>query len=95
VGQGYMPFEIWSGMLVFNVVVLSANIRIYTISNQVSPFLVISSILSVCSYYLIYFLVEAMLYTDIKNTLNHQLTSNVFWLLVPLTYSAPWAGLCL
>lgn len=56
-GQGYMSFEMWSGMLVFNVVVISVNIRIYMISNQISPALILSSILSVCSYYLIFFFV--------------------------------------
>lgn len=47
----------WSGMLIFNVVVVCVNVRIYMISNQISPALVIASVLSVCSYYLIFFFV--------------------------------------
>lgn len=70
-------------MLVFNVVVLSVNIRIYMISNQISPALVLASVLSVSSYYLIFFFVEIILYSDCKNVLNHQLSSGIFWLLVP------------
>jgi hypothetical protein len=69
-------------MLVFNVVVISVNIRIYMISSQISPALVIASILSVCSYYLIFFFVEIILYSDCKNVLNHQFGSGIFWLLV-------------
>lgn len=79
-----MSFEVSSGMLVFNVVVISVNIRIYMISNQISPALLIASILSVCSYYLIFFFVEIILYSDCKNVLNHQLSSLVFWALVNL-----------
>jgi hypothetical protein len=77
-----MAYEIWSGMLVFNVVVVCVNVRIYVISSQISPILVIASILSVLSYYLIFFLVEVMIYSDCKNLLNHQLASGMFWLLV-------------
>lgn len=77
-----MAYEIWSGMLVFNVVVICVNVRIYMISSQISPILVIASILSVLSYYLIFFLVEVMIYSDCKNLLNHQLASGMFWLLV-------------
>lgn len=80
--RGYMTFEVWSGMLVFNAVVISVNVRIYMISNQISPALVLSSVLSVCSYYLIFFFVEVILYSDCKNVLNHQLSSGIFWLLV-------------
>lgn len=81
-GEGFMSFEIWSGMLVFNVVVISVNIRVYMISNQISLALLLASVLSVCSYYLIFFFVEIIFYSDCKNVLNHQLASGVFWLLV-------------
>ena len=77
-----MAYEIWSGMLVFNVVVVCVNVRIYVISSQISPILVIASILSVLSYYLIFFLVEVMIYSDCKNLLNNKLASGMFWLLV-------------
>lgn len=85
-GEGFMAFQIWSGMLVFNVVVLSVNIRIYMICNQISAVLVIASVISVCSYYLIFFFVEIILYSDCKNVLNHQFASGVFWLLVTHTF---------
>ena len=75
-----MTFQIWSGMLVFNVVVIAVNIRIYILSSQVSIILVLVSIFSVLSYYLIFFIVEVILYSDVKNVLNHQLASPLFWL---------------
>ena len=67
-------------MLVFNVVVIAVNIRIYILSSQVSIILVLVSIFSVLSYYLIFFIVEVILYSDVKNVLNHQLASPLFWL---------------
>ena len=80
--KGYMIFNIWSGMLIFNIVVISVNIRVYLLSNQISLIMVISSIFSVLSYYLVFFLVEIILYSDVKNVLNHQLQSPIFWLLL-------------
>ena len=81
-GEGFMAYEIWSGMIVFNIVVLCVNIRVYMIANQISLILILASIGSVLSYYLIFFLVEIILYSDCKNVLKHQLGSNTFWLLV-------------
>lgn len=56
-GEGYMSFEIWSGMLVFNIVIISVNVRIYMISNQISPAMILATVLSIGSYYLIFFFV--------------------------------------
>lgn len=81
-GEGYMSFEIWSGMLIFNIVVLSVNVRIYMLSNQISIALVVASLLSTFSYYLIFFFVEIILYSDCKNVLKHQLSNALYWLLV-------------
>ena len=83
-----MIFNIWSGMLIFNIVVVSVNIRVYLISNQISLVMVISSVCSVLSYYLVFFLVEVILYSDVKNVLNHQLQSGIFWLiLLPMVFA--------
>ena len=77
-----MTFTIWSGMLVFNIIVISVNIRVYLLCNQISLIMVISSFCSVLSYYLVFLLVEVILYSDVKNVLNHQLQSPIFWLLL-------------
>ena len=83
-----MIFNIWSGMLIFNIVVVSVNIRVYLISNQISLVMVISSVCSVLSYYLVFSLVEVILYSDVKNVLNHQLQSGIFWLiLLPMVFA--------
>lgn len=80
--EGYMTFQIWSGMLVFNICVISVNIRIFMLSNQISLLLSLSVILSVLSYYLIFMFVGNILYSDVKNVLNKQLVSGTFWLVL-------------
>lgn len=83
-----MTFQIWSGMLVFNICVFSANIRIFMVSNQISSLLLISVLMSVISYYLIFLFVGAILYSDVKNVLAKQLSSGIFWLvLVTMTFA--------
>lgn len=77
-----MSFYIWSGMTIFNIVVISINLRIYLISNQISVILVIASLLSVLSYYWFFFLIGTIFNSDCKNVLKNQMNNNVFWLLV-------------
>ena len=69
-------------MLVFNICVISVNVRIFMVSNQISLLLAISVLLGVISYYLVFMFVGNILYSDIKNVLNKQLLSVTFWLIL-------------
>lgn len=82
--HGYMIYEEWSGMLIFSVIIITINIRIFTISNQISILQVMLVLFGITSYYVTYLLIEILLYTDIKNSLNHQISSPFYWLYVIL-----------
>ena len=71
-------------MLVFSTIIITINLRIFTISNQMSILQVFLILFGIGSYYLTYFLIEVLLYTDIKNSLNHQIGSPFYWLFVSL-----------
>lgn len=61
--NGLIAYESWAGMLVFNVVVVTVNIRIWNMSNQISVLQGIICLFSIGSYYLVFFLIEILFYT--------------------------------
>jgi hypothetical protein len=71
-------------MFVFNVVVITVNIRIWNMSNQISVLQFVLGLLSIGSYYLVFFLIEILFYTEVKNTLTHQVTTWIYWILLVL-----------
>lgn len=80
--EGLMVYQIWSGMLIFNIVVVSINIRVLILSDQISLSLLISCISGIVSYYLMFLLVEVILYSDVKDTLSNQMSNSQYWLLL-------------
>ena len=80
--EGLMAYEIWAGMLIFNIVVVSINIRILIISDQLSPILLITCFAGIISYYLVFLFVEVILYSDVKDTLINQFGNGQFWMLL-------------
>ncbi len=71
-------------MLIFNIVIITVNIRILNMSSQISIFLVLLCIFGVATYYLMFFLIEILFYTDVRNTLQHQLSTWLYWVLIVL-----------
>lgn len=71
-------------MFVFNVVVITVNIRVWNMSNQISVLQFVLGLLSIGSYYLVFFLIEILFYTEVKNTLSHQVTTWIYWILLVL-----------
>lgn len=69
-------------MLIFNIVVLTINIRILLLSNQISFLLLLTLLAGILSYYLMFLLVEVLLYSDCKGLLLNQLQSSQFWQLL-------------
>jgi hypothetical protein len=80
--SGYVIYEEWNGMLIFNIVVVSANIRIWNMSNQFNLFQLFLCSVGIVSFYGMFWIIEILLYADVKNTLNHMLTSWLYWLLL-------------
>ena len=80
--EGLMVYKIWSGMLIFNIVVVSINIRVLIMSDQISLALLISCLSGIVSYYVMFVLVEVILYSDLKATLSNQMSNSQYWLLL-------------
>ena len=79
-----MAYEIWNGMLIFNVVIITVNLRILNMSSQLSLLLVMLCSFGVVTYYVMFFLIEILFYTEVKNTLTHQITTWMYWVLIAL-----------
>lgn len=77
-----MIYEQWSGMLVFNVVVITANLRIITMSHQINLFQILLILSGILLYYIFYIVIEIILYSDIKNTLGNMVSSWQYWILI-------------
>lgn len=69
-------------MLILAVVIITVNLRIFNMSSQLTPLLVLLCSFGVFSYYLMFFLIEILFYTDVKNTLTHQVTIWIYWMLI-------------
>jgi len=82
--NGLIAYESWNGMFVFNVVIITVNIRIWNMSNQISILQAFLCIFGIGSYYLMFFLIEILFYTEVKNTLTHQITTWLYWILIAL-----------
>jgi len=77
-------YESWTGMLIFNVVIVGVNVRIVNMSSQLSFVQVMLCLFGVVMYYLSFFLVEILFWTDVKNTLQHQVSNWFYWVLLIL-----------
>lgn len=55
--NGLMAYEIWNGMLIFNVVIITVNLRILNMSSQLSLLLVFLCIFGIVTYYVMFFLI--------------------------------------
>jgi hypothetical protein len=82
--NGLIAYETWNGMFIFNVVIITVNIRIINMSSQLSLLLAFLCSFGVASYYLMFFLIEILFFTEVRNTLTHQLTTWLYWLLIAL-----------
>lgn len=82
--NGLIGYESWTGMFIFNVVIITVNIRILNMSSQISVLQACLSIFGIGSYYIMFFLIEILFYAEVKNTLNHQLSTWLYWILIVL-----------
>lgn len=55
--NGLMSYEIWNGMLIFNVVIITVNLRILNMSSQLSLLLVFLCAFGIVTYYVMFFLI--------------------------------------
>lgn len=55
--NGLMGYEIWNGMLIFNVVIITVNLRILNMSSQLSLLLVFLCAFGIVTYYVMFFLI--------------------------------------
>lgn len=55
--NGLMAYEIWNGMLIFNVVIITVNLRILNMSSQLSLLLVFLCAFGIVTYYVMFFLI--------------------------------------
>ncbi len=82
VTTGHMMFESSTGMVVLTIVVIICNIRPALFSYGLHAVFLLSCLLGVLLFYLVYVFIEYILYTDIKNTLSWQMSTIQYWLLV-------------
>lgn len=82
VTTNHMMFESTTGMVVLTIVVIICNIRPALFSYGLHSVFLLSCVLGVLAFYLIYIIIEFLLYTDIRNTLIWQLSTIQYWLLV-------------
>ena len=55
--NGLIAYESWTGMFIFNVIVITVNIRIFNMSNQISVLQVLLGLFGIGTYYLTFFLI--------------------------------------
>ncbi len=55
--NGLVAYESWSGMFIFNVIIVTVNIRILNMSSQISLLLAFLCFFGVATYYLMFFLI--------------------------------------
>lgn len=81
-GKGYVVYLEWSGNLVLAIVVVSCNLRVLLMSHQFNIIQGILIFVGVLSYYSLTFFISIILENEIKNTLEHQLSSGTYWFIV-------------
>jgi low affinity Fe/Cu permease len=82
VTTNHMMFESSTGMVVLTLIVFICNIRPALFSYGLHATFVLTCALGVVAYYIIYIIIEFVLYTDIKNTLFWQMSTIQYWILV-------------
>lgn len=65
-----------------SIIVIICNIRPALFSYGLNAMFLLICLLGVFFYYIVYIIIEYLLYTDIKNTLFWQLSTIQYWLLV-------------
>jgi phospholipid-transporting ATPase len=80
--NNHVMFESSTGMVVLTIIVFICNIRPVLFSYGLHAIFILSCVLGVLAYYIIYIIIEFSLYTDIKNTLLGQMSTIQYWLLV-------------
>jgi magnesium-transporting ATPase (P-type) len=81
-GKGTVVYLEWSGNLVLAIVVVSCNLRVLLMSHQFNIIQGILIFLGIFSYYTFTFFISIILENEIKNTLEHQLSSGTYWFIV-------------
>ena len=82
--NGRVGYQEFCGMLIFNTVIVTANIRIWNMSHQFNLFQFLLCAFGVLSYYLLTYIIQALFYLDVRNTLSHQTHSWIYWVLIIL-----------
>lgn len=82
--NGLIIYGSWTGMFIFNIVIITVNIRILNMSSQLNFTQVFLCLFDVAMYYIVFFLISILFYTDVKNTLTHQLQTWLYWVMMGL-----------
>jgi hypothetical protein len=82
--NGLVGYGSWSGMFIFNIVIITVNVRIWNMSHQVNFVQILLCVFGIAMYYACFFLIGVLFYTDVKNTLYHQVTTWLYWVMVAL-----------
>lgn len=77
-----MIYYQWSGNLIMAIVVVICNIRIVLISHQVNIMQGFLCSIGPFLYFLIFFLIGVVVDTDAQNTLSHQMSTFLYWILL-------------
>lgn len=80
-----MIYEEWSGNLILAIVIVSCNIRVILISNQFNIVQGLLCSFGIITYFITYFLVGVVIESDSKNTLSHEMSTGIYWILVSLS----------
>lgn len=81
-GRGYMIYTEWSGNLILAIVVISCNIRVILMSNQLNIMQGFLVSIGIVSYFIVSYLISIILQNELKNVIGHQLGTGIFWVLV-------------
>jgi hypothetical protein len=77
--KGLMIYYQWSGNLIMAIVVISCNIRIILMSHQLNIMQGLLCSIGPLLYFLIFFLIDVVVDTDVQNTLSHQMSTFLYW----------------
>lgn len=80
--KGYMIYYQWSGNLIMAIVVICCNIRIILISHQLNIMQGFLCSIGPLLYFLIFYLIGVVIDTDSQNTLVHQMSTFLYWILM-------------
>lgn len=79
---GYVVYTEWSGMTILTVIVLTCNIRVMLLSNQLSILLATLCFLGCLGYFLVFYIFTILPNTSYNSMLWRMVGSIEWWLVV-------------